>query len=421
MMRRLFLAAAMMVFGSASQSQTIDQILTTQKNGGYCSSDSSLPDDLGPYLDLILNKATESPLPDGWNERYTRPVGDAQLRYSIYEKGDQAIAVFQGIKTPDPGALPLDYYNTGQEFATEGLATVIKKTSKAYNLALLQMNALRAQYSNLALVGHSKGGGLVRYLSSKTGLPGIAIDPQPVTAVFDDAKANVLNISHDGDVLQKVEKVTGSRGIQKGMSLQVHGKCKDPIACHDVELIRDRMKELAANKQPNVKGRKCDQTAAEKFKVNSCNPLGISLRSLQSALARGEKPAYMNECIISNEHKLWEDGENPAITYMCNGTVMTGVVKRTRDWQAAQGYAGEDRRNGGSVLLYRGDSFSSPCLLACFGVKDVPDDNNDISGLCAKEMKGVKIPRLQRNTPDVLPELPKVQIPKICLFGQCLQ
>ncbi len=411
---RLWVSFGIMVAGSvSSQARSLPEIIKTQLQGGYCASASGIGRDLKPFADLMASDYKDK-VPDGWKLLYERPLGDAQLRYRLYQRGQETVVVFQGVDLAGPRG------QVAGEFASETVAVLSKVPSPAFRAAAAQIEALATQFPGLELVGHSKGGGLVRYVSGVTGLPGIAFDPEPVTARVPNTP-NVLNVVKTKDFLAGIEKLTGSIGSSAESTIRIGGDCGGIGECHDMTTLQARLDEIshAVDRSPSTLG-KCFPGKADRNRVYSCNPRSGAVADVISKLQSGGGGQYLNECVVSNERRIWEEGQNPAIVYVCKGPYVVGMAAAITDWTKTAGFAGVEphpRQPGKTIVRYEGFSFKAPCVPGCFENAKVPDLTGEALGLCHKPVAGVTVPPVQASPAGGSTAAPGAI--NICIFGNC--
>lgn len=366
--RRLFaaflalttLAEAVLAQTTRGRPRPITDIISRFQAGSYCASRSSFASELRPYAELVAANYGLRPIPEGWQLMKVERSQDTLLRFNLYTNGPDAVGVVQGIFPPTmPAELP-----------TEIGAIISRRPSPAFRLALSAFGELHQRYPSLQIVGHSKGGGIVNYVSSFTGIPGIAFNAEPITGPLGNMTRS-LGVGMRSDFLEQLANLLGVNN-STARSL-VRAQCAD---CHDINTLLNALNRSAQGTTGAGPKLKCTLPPPP-GPAFTCKPSG-DLDALMEAIKIGNwSIAFTSECLQHREGVTEE--VRPIANYNCRGGTVIGIAGATTDWTRSRGYAG---MHSDGTHKYNGYPFMTPCLHQCFLGARIADDTQLFSNLC---------------------------------------
>jgi hypothetical protein len=303
-------------------------------------------------------------LPDGWqklNDLSFIKMGDdlglsARLGMSVYQNGNQTIAVIQGVKMSGTAT-------TDAEYAAEAGLYLGAAPTQADVLALQYMEQLKVLYPNISMLGLSKGGEIVNYISSQLKIPGMTFNAARMPSSTEAAN-QVFNVTDSNDLLV----LRDAREISDRLPQLTLSLCNasSTIDCH----ILDGYSDLTPKKLEQAKPQWSDATCGAKITdpnvILVCNPLTATLGEVEN----NSKMSYRNECNwgVRDPHLPAGVRGKKTSVVQCNGwNDITVINNRPGIPTDAKGYAGEhqdyDRVTGQPdvVTTYSGYPFKTAC------------------------------------------------------------
>jgi hypothetical protein len=355
-------------FTEATSAQTASELISAALKGNYCSSYDGLAPGIKEAAQIMQADYGKGDLPPGWQKLLNDSVaidnlqGSGRLSIGVYQKGTEIVAAVQGIQPQLPATRVAELQ--GEAGVWTGGAP-----SAADFSALEIMSQLKAKYPSISMIGQSKGGGIVNFISNQLQIPGIAFNPTPTNTRISALAADspVLNIVNKNDrLLGALRSLISPSVAETNPALQVNLACGSDPLCHDLLPFLNATAEDISKSQPEWRGIKCEPKITDPGIMLLCNPLDAALLQVVG----NPKLAYTNECNWGVPDKSFSSGFRGERTSIirCTGwngiQVITTVPGIPTD---ARGYAGQevdtDHTTGKQRLvdLYRGTQFKTAC------------------------------------------------------------
>lgn len=223
----------------------------------------------------------------GWDalDYYTSPSGLQAFAYQNQATG-KTVIVFRG---SDEGK---DWPDNAIQ--ASGLL------SKQYREGLAYAKAMKKDYGDIVVTGHSLGGGIAQYSAGQLGLEAWTFNPAGLgseaqlrlgLSLLNEGKCKkcgrITNVVVNGEILDKGRMFNFGLTTLAGKTVKFDLKKEDAIKGHDLATLKKNLQKIAKGSKDPYTDKRKDKEAVASAHRNSSKPSATSIASVGAEVAAG--------------------------------------------------------------------------------------------------------------------------------------